>query len=210
VKFPGRYGRYSFRPKIKARESCEYSFYLRHVQKPFGGKSGFFVPKTRNNRKEYTAKGKNSALAREEPRIPAIVKRVGVNVERKDFYMLDIGFYENVIHELASFKANQGGIKPSADVITADWNAYTSMRSDFTGKITVYRDGQPYHRIIQYGESDSFSRHFGIAGIPQFTGYYARSYSFNVDELGVYTFIPEMKSEGDFKFSLSISRKKWR
>jgi len=179
---------YSFMPKIRAKETCTYSFFLQRVRKSFSGYiAGFFKSKTNDGRKQYIAQ--NPKPEDDKINVPAVLRRIDMDIEKRGKYAIQIG-----IQSVNKDECNSHCLSLLGNL----------MKSNYDGNIKLYKNGNPY-LIMRYEDSSGSG-----LGLPGKWNYHdiikdgGSQYSFYVDKPGIYSFIPEMKSFEEFEFSLFI------
>ena len=190
---------YSFKPKIRAKEACAYSFNIQRVRRSFGKPVNDLIKSpTKDVRKQNTKKGHEAK--NEMINIPAIMRRIDMDIEKDGGYTISLGLRFPM----------QFTIDGKRDYIKELSINDKLMKDGYDGTIKVHKNGNPY-LIIRYDDnprSNSGNNRWWGGHDSKTTQ--IRWYSFYADEPGTYSFIPEMKSNEKFDFSLSINYIYWR
>jgi len=180
---------YSFRPKITAKEACAYSFYIQRVKKSFiKSVKNFFKLKMNDGGSHHTAE--ISKQGNEKTRIPAIMRRIDMDIEKKGRHIVIV-----CLHSVIQGEHN----------FIQEYSLFSDlMENDYDGTIKIYKNDSPYY-IIRYDNTNVFEGGlYGWWGEHDAGKDGSREYDFYADEPGTYSFIPEVKSKQNFEFSLSI------
>ena len=194
---PGPYSSgYMFSTKIRSNEAYVCSFYLQRVKKSFlENLSSFFKSETQINTRQYMAKNKNPILKEGEINVLP-TERFDISFEKKGNYIIRIV------------------LRPTTEDSYSDFAKLTW--NDFDGIIEIRKNGNPYI-VIHYDDTKTSGSSLSLIESSAYSeksswrnAYISKSYQFNIDEPGIYSIIPEMKSKKEFKFSISINRIMWR
>lgn len=80
---------------------------------------------------------------------------------------------------------------------------------DFDGTVDIYQNGNEY-LTIPYDNIKVDGTRYTSSMWSFFGKHTSMTHAFLLDEPGIYSFVPKIKSKNEFKFSFSIYRSIWR